>query len=354
MKNIFPRWGARDVLIAFAILALSVVHGAQAAGNPVRLTMTPETTIVESGKTVTFNVTGIDGAGESRDVTVYSSFNTDDPYGSMAKNVYTAGKEGSWTVTATMAGLSATSKVTVIPGPLATLVINPDSAPEILSPNGHRTFSALAYDSQNNRLLAPEVLWSVEGNIGTVDQDGRFTASRIGTGILRVQGANNVTDAITIKVRESAVPEDSGTTTSTNANTGNTNSPAANANGNTNSAAANTNANGETGEEPQITESATASSATTCESFSTTEWSLLLLAYAILVVGFYAAMRTNASSWWWLPTALLTAGGLWLFSDRRCDSTYAWWPYALLGIGVALSAVYLWLRPRRQQLGTNL
>lgn len=351
MMHIFRRWGAADVLIAFAVLTLGLTQTAHAAGNPVRLTMAPVSASVEAGKSVVFTVTGIDGAGESRDVTVFSSFSTDDPYGNTAQNTYTAGKVGSWTVTATMGGLSATSKVTVTPGPLATLIINPDSSPELLAPGEHRTFSALAYDAYNNRLANPEVLWSVENNVGTIDQSGRFTATHIGTGNLRVQGPNNIGDVITIKVREGVTGTtntNSGATTNTNVNSN------ANANTNTNAAAnTNTNTNSVKGDDTQITGS-TAAATASCKSFSTLQWSLLLLAYAVLVAAYYVIMRTTANSWWWLPPALLTAGGLWLFSDRRCESTYAWWPYALLGLGIVLSAIYLWLRPRREQLGIKL
>lgn len=341
--NIFSRWGARNVLIGFAVVALGFFHSAQAAGNPVRLTMTPAAVSVEAGKTAVFTVTGIDGANESRDVTIYSSLSNDDPYGNMAQSTYTAGKTGTWTVTATMAGLSATSTVTVTPGPLATLIVNPDSSPEILAPTEHRTFSVLAYDSLNNRLNAPDILWSVEGNIGTVDQTGRFTATRIGTGTLRAQGPNNLSDTITVKVRESAV-------VSTNTNTVTT------TNGNTNqSTNTSSNTNSVPGDDTQIVATTTATTTETpCSSFTTLQWNLLLAAYALLTAGFYVMIRTSGNSWWWLPPALLTAIGLWLFSDRRCGTTYAWWPYALLGIGVFLGAVYLWLRPRREQLEMKL
>ena len=344
MMHIFRRWGAADVLIAFAVLTLGLTQTAHAAGNPVRLTMTPASASVEAGKSVALTVTGIDGAGESRDVTVFSSFSTDDPYGSTAQNTYTAGKTGSWTVTATMGGLSATSKVTVTPGPLATLIINPDSSPELLAPGAHRTFSVLAYDAQNNRLASPEVLWSVENNVGTVDQSGRFTATHIGTGSLRAQGPNNIGDVISVKVREGVT----GAATNTNTAATNTN---ANDNANTNTAAT-TNTNTVKGDDTQITDSTAA--ATPCTSFSTLQWSLLLLAYAVLVAAYYVTMRTTSNSWWWLAPALLTAGGLWLFSDRRCETAYAWWPYALLGLGVILTAAYMWLRPRREQLGIKL
>ncbi len=86
---------------------------------------------------------------------------------------------GDGDILATVGGIRDSADVAVINGPVVRVRITPRTA--ILPLNGSRQFSAIAYDA-NNAAVPGQQLWSTLGNVGTIDSQGRFTATRVGLG----------------------------------------------------------------------------------------------------------------------------------------------------------------------------
>ncbi|HKZ48814.1 MAG TPA: DNRLRE domain-containing protein [Thermoplasmata archaeon] len=98
--------------------------------------------------------------------------------------------------------LNATAAVTLLPGPLATLIVNPASA--TLPPNASQDFTAQGYDSWGNAIPGLAYAWSVLGGVGSLNSSAgdtvRFTAgATAGNGTVQVDiGTVNVSASITV------------------------------------------------------------------------------------------------------------------------------------------------------------
>ncbi|MFT3710805.1 MAG: NosD domain-containing protein [Archangium sp.] len=77
------------------------------------------------------------------------------------------------TVRATIAGVNGTASVTINPGPVTRVSVSPTTA--TLAPGGTTTFTAQAFDSNNNLVTAP-VTWAAMSTAGTITAGGVFTA----------------------------------------------------------------------------------------------------------------------------------------------------------------------------------
>jgi len=100
---------------------------------------------------------------------------------------------GARTISAAVNGttLTQTATVTVVPGQLASLEISPDTA---LVPIGRtRQFTVTGADAEGNPITPTDVTWEVIGGIGTIDQNGLFTATTEGVGKIQAT-ADGVTD----------------------------------------------------------------------------------------------------------------------------------------------------------------
>jgi len=79
----------------------------------------------------------------------------------------------------------------------------------ILAPNGFQQFKAILYDSGNNVVTNESTIvsWSVSGNIGTIAQNGTFTAAIVGDG-QAVASVGNIQGTANVKVIDGAPPSD--------------------------------------------------------------------------------------------------------------------------------------------------
>ena len=156
------------------------------------------TITVEKAKTVSIAVTpktATIAAGESVQVSAALKDGNGDPTGDVASwtasaggtvdqtGLFTSTKPGSYTVTATFALLSDSSTVTVTPGPPKSAVVSP-AAPPTIEEGSKQKFTVEVKDAFGNVIPAASLTttWSVDSAIGTMAQDGTFTATKAGTG----------------------------------------------------------------------------------------------------------------------------------------------------------------------------
>lgn len=309
-----------------------------AAGPATSLTVTPATNTVTADETVVFTATAKDAANVETNVTGAATWSMNDPLGSLTGSTYHAGKAGTWTVQANFESLTATANVTVTPGALASLVINPNSDPEFVSRGSKVEFTVQGYDQHNNVITGFTPTWSVIGEIGSTNANGVFTASTIGTGKIQAS-LGTITAQIPVVVKE---PDPVTTNTNGNTNTsGNTN---ANRNANTN-ANANSNANANVNapvNENQNTNTTGTPGVTNddeCKTLATWVWVLILIVFLLGVAILYALVPVT-KIW---PAVIGLAGAIALVIIHRsygCDLMTWWsWVIALATLGLTVLAM---------------
>jgi hypothetical protein len=150
------------------------VHSPTAPGNLVSLTVTPNVTLPING-TQQFTAVGLDALGDTVALTptwsIVAGGGTINGTGfftaGTVPGVYNA------TVQATSGTLTATANVTVVAGPLATIVVTPN--PQALQVGATQQFVAVGRDVANNVVPITPV-WSVTASGGTINATGLFTA----------------------------------------------------------------------------------------------------------------------------------------------------------------------------------
>lgn len=322
--------------LGFSILLLGLGRSAIAAGPATSISVTPATATVNADESVTFVVTATDAQGAATTVTADSVFSTDDPVGSMAGAVYNAGKVGQWTIHVAYQSFTTTATVTVTPGALAEIDVNPDTQPEVVVLGKFRTFKAKGFDQHNNVVTDFVPTWVVSNNIGTIDENGKFTATNVGTGTVEARSASGVIDQVAVTVREPA-PE------TTNANT-NTAAPISNTNAaNVNAAPANTNsavnANTNSSSAPLTNETIA------CTTVKNSIWVLIVVGYLALVALLFAFIPVTK-----IWPALITLGGaialVVVYRSYGC-SVLPWWPWVLTLGTVGLTLLALRQSPKK-------
>lgn len=319
-------------------LSLGLTQDVRAIGPITSLTIAPTQATVAAGSTATFTVTGSDAAGAKTDLTPNVAFTTTDPSGSTDGAVYTAGKAGEWVVTGQYASLSIDATVTVIPGPVVDLVVNPNSAPEHVVIGAARTFTAEGFDALDNPVSNLTVQWLVEGNIGTVKSitgaSGKFTATTVGKGRVAAR-VSDVLGAVDVTVDPARPVNANG-----NANTSIT--PIANTNVNRAIEPTNSDRNASTNQNENVNAPAAEDSTTTCTAWSRSTWVWIYLAYLALLGLVLIPIRRSRPVWWWLAPLLLTIASLWLYFEFRCYPLYPAWPYLVLVTGIVAAGWYNW------------
>lgn len=319
--------------LSLSLFILGFGQIANAAGPATSISVSPATATITADQSVTFVVTATDAQGATSTVTADSTLSTNDPLGAMLGAVYSAGKVGQWTVQISYQSLTTTATVTVTPGALAEIDVNPDSQPEIVVLGKFRTFKAKAFDQHNNVVTDFIPTWVVSGGIGTIDEGGKFTASTVGTGTVEARSATGVIDQVAVTVREPA-PE---ATTNTN-----TAAPVANTNtANVNSAPTNGNANTNT----TVTPAPTNAESTNCTTLKNSLWVLIVVGYLAIVALLFAFIPVTK-----IWPALLALGGaiaLVLVHRNYSCNVLAWWPWVLTLGTVGLTMLALRQSPKK-------
>lgn len=105
-----------------------------------------------------------------------------------ASGEFTAGNSaGTGKVKATSGNIFGEANVTVTTAEITRISVSPATA--TLNVGAAQTFTATAYDSQDNQ-IAFTPTWSVTGGIGTITAAGIFTATAAGTGLVRAASAS--------------------------------------------------------------------------------------------------------------------------------------------------------------------
>lgn len=169
-------------------------------GALARLGISPESLSISVQEGVNFIAVGRDDF----DNVVPSTFDwtVDGAAGSIDGNgLFTAGTAtGLYTnavtvkVTGDSSGRQAVSSITVTPGPIVSVMVQPPSA--ILDIGDTQSFSFRAFDAFENETTDALIAWAVSPDVGTIDGDGKFTAgTNAGSfpGSLRVEAVSGAT-----------------------------------------------------------------------------------------------------------------------------------------------------------------
>ncbi|HLF06640.1 MAG TPA: hypothetical protein VI893_05660, partial [Thermoplasmata archaeon] len=108
---------------------------------------------------------------------------------------------GIWEITATSGIATGKAVITVTPGRLSEVKVDPETA--TLREGDSVKFTARGFDVSGNEILDAEVKWEVTDRLGTFAADGTFSASKVGDGkvIARVtKGQDTVNGQATVSV----------------------------------------------------------------------------------------------------------------------------------------------------------
>ncbi len=334
-------------MLALITGCLMLAHTAQAIGPIVGITIAPTDPLVAAGTAQSFTVTGRDAAGVTADLTANTVFTTTDPLGTITANAYTAGKSGNWVVTGNYNDLTADAKVAVVPGTLDEIIINPNSSPERLAVGSSRSFTAEAFDANNNVIREAEFQWTTTDGIGTVSKvtatTTKLTATTVGEGTLVARIGETTAS---IKVAVTAAPV---VTTNTNANANTNVNAVTNTNAGSNvNAAANTDTDISAPTEDSTNENVNTTAAedtSSCKGWSRAAWVWLFIGYVILLVGGLYPIRKSRPSWWWAVPLVLTVAIIWLYYQFRCYPLFPAYPYLTLLAAITVMSWYNWQQP---------
>jgi len=182
-----PRAAWRRRLLIFGLLGSTAAIGCDSPAAPARVAsvaVTPAVSSVIAGATLPLSAAARDAAGSAiagRAIT-WSSGNVS------VATVSTAGlvaglAPGSVVVSATSDGQAGSATITVLPIPVASLVITPGTATLVAGTT--RQFTATARDAVGNALTGRLIEWSVNTvSAATIDANGLLTAVAPGTAVV--------------------------------------------------------------------------------------------------------------------------------------------------------------------------
>lgn len=313
-----------SLTIATVLVAMTFSPSARAAGTTTKITLDPAVATVTADQPQTYKVLATASDGTMTDVTDQSTLSTNDPTGQAVGAVYTPGQVGSWSVQASYQSFTATAAVTVTPGAVVDVVVNPNSNPEQITINTTAAFTALAYDAKNNIVSGATVTWSVIGPIGTIDAHGVFSAKSVGTG--KVQAVSGtVTGQVSLVVSQPVV-------TNTAAVVKNTNTPKNTNTGNVNAAITNASA-------------ATKTSSSSCTTLKPWAWILLLVVFMFVVALLYALVPV--AEIWPVVVALIAAGVLAYIQRKYACHGQLWWAWVVTLGTLALTGLAWQMNPKK-------
>lgn len=149
-------------------------------GKVTRVEIEPNLLELESGDRVQLRAVGFDAHGNSGDVA--ATWVLDGDVGELTETgELTAGQAGSARISAQLGHLHAVTDVTVTPGAVHRLELEPAQAQ--VASTMTQVFSAKGYDAAGNETPV-DVEWAMSSKIGTINQDGHFTGTQVGKGTL--------------------------------------------------------------------------------------------------------------------------------------------------------------------------
>lgn len=322
------RPSVRFLLVSSLLLVpFSFGRHAAAVSTVSKISVAPTSATLVAGQAQTFAVTATATDGSTSDVTSQATLSSDDPRGTFSGAAYTPGKVGTWTIQASYQSLTTTAGVTVSVGAVQELTINPNSEPEPTTIGKPVTFSVMAYDAHSNIISDQAVTWSVIGDIGSINAQGVFTPSKVGTGKVQAT-AGAITGQVSVVTQAAPVVNTNTAAVNTNATNKNTNSTNQNANTNQSITSASTSTN--TPDE--------------CTTLKPWAWTVMLIIFMLVVVALYALVPVTKI--WPVVVALIAAAVLAFVQRKYGCGTQSWWAWVMTLGTIALSAVANTMRPK--------
>ncbi|MBN2316912.1 MAG: Ig-like domain-containing protein, partial [Sedimentisphaerales bacterium] len=204
-KGIFESTGLGDAIItATSDGGVSGTTDVLVVAVPIliEIEVTPSNATLFVGGTQTFTASGIDQYDESINTgnITWVSSNTD--VGTINTNgVFKAVGLGDTTITATGDdSIVGTATVSVIEDPvLTTIVVTPENV--TLYENEQQQFTATGYDQYGDPIDTGDLTWeSDDSEVGTIDENGLFTAGESGETTISATGDGNVSGSATVVV----------------------------------------------------------------------------------------------------------------------------------------------------------
>lgn len=321
----------KKLIAALCLIALIFPFSLKAAdhGALTSIELPPLLAQVKAGENLALTLTAKDTSGLSWDISQNAVYQTNDPRGKMENNIYSAGKIGTWEISAVYGNHAAQTTVQVLPGDLATIIVNPNSQPEIIDLGSQKTFTAEGFDKMSNLLAGLAFNWSADGLLGDINEKGVFGATDTGEGRI-IASINSVTGFSAIKVKEktllpsiaTVIPTPVKPKTNTNAMVSNTNGQVAGAE----IAAA-----AETAKAAEVT-----TAEKTCKTFAWYWWALIMIGFFAILILYYFFIRRAKAGWWWIFPLILTAAVVWLYYQYACNK-YGWWPWVTIIMAILIS-----------------
>jgi hypothetical protein len=140
------------------------------------LHVTPDQLALKGGETAEIIVMGYDAYGKPAPMT--PTWRMPDVMGSVSGNILTAQKAGSGRLIIVAESLAEVVELSIEPGELASLSIEPSDA-KIRSGEA-QTFTVQGYDLGGNPVPA-DITWDVQGETASITPEGVFAATRAGT-----------------------------------------------------------------------------------------------------------------------------------------------------------------------------
>ena len=145
-----------------------------------RIRRDPDRAQVTAGEPIRLSAEGRDGNGHA--VEVEPRWEIVRGAGSIdAAGRFVPTRAGPAAVRVTSGRLAAEAELNVVPGPLASIVVAPARAN--VASDATRAFSAAGRDAHGN-LVDIDPAWSVTYGVGSLDAEGRFTGTMVGTGVV--------------------------------------------------------------------------------------------------------------------------------------------------------------------------
>ncbi|MDZ7798184.1 MAG: hypothetical protein U5L76_01050 [Patescibacteria group bacterium] len=293
---------------------------------------------IKAGETINLTLKAQDKQKNTWDISEFAIFITEDPRGSIEDNVYQAGKAGSWLIEAKYGNFAAQDEIEVISGEVNSIVVNPNSMPEVINLNQSQKFEAKVFDVMGNTIENPELTFSHEGNLGEINQEGVFVPKDTGLGQIMAT-SSNISESVKIEVKEETLLP-----------------PVAeeNVNNNTNQAAqteeVSESEEQETepeGEVAGVSEEAQAqeeeeSPSDECTPLAWSWWLIILIIYIGVLIGYYFLVKKSKNKWWWLFPLVLTVAAFWIYFEYSCQ-TNGWWPW----VAIIMAILVTLFRPKK-------
>ncbi|MFA6587872.1 MAG: Ig-like domain-containing protein [Patescibacteria group bacterium] len=305
-----------------ASAAITISHGAATSLN-----VLPTQANLTADGILPIRVFAVDALGNGWDVLKDATFSTTDPLGTVNADGYIPHTAGAWAITATYQGLAGSFPITITPGMLTSLSIEPASTINV-DPGDEISLVAKGTDAKGNQVTA-NVNWKTSNvKVAKIDAMGKLTAEKAGQTNV-IAEAEGIQAAVPIAINSNEATEVTNEIVAVEK---------------PNAVLKNPRVAAEEVEKVPVTQNENISTEKTenqgCKNIAH-PWSIIILLLQIIILAAYFTWQIKKPiKLWWVGPIVLTAILLIIYSQLFCNNTYLWWPWAVLGISVIFISVY--------------